>query len=87
MYLHIGQDYMVPTRSIVCIFDMDTATNARSTRGLIARLEQEGRVIPVFDDLPKAAVLCVSELGELLYLSQSSPAALQRRAEAGLSGF
>lgn len=87
MYLHIGQDYMVPVRSIVSIFDMDTATNARSTRELIARLEREGRVISVFDDLPKSAVLCVSELGELLYLTQSSAAALQRRAETGLSGF
>ncbi len=29
MYVHIGQDYMVPVRSIVCIFDMDTATRSK----------------------------------------------------------
>ena len=31
MYVHIGQDYMVPVRSIVCIFDMDTATASGRT--------------------------------------------------------
>lgn len=87
MYVHIGQDYMVPVRSIVSIFDMDTATNARSTRGLIARLEKEGRVVPVFEDLPKSAVLCESPLGELLYITQISSTALQRRIEAGVTGL
>ena len=87
MYVHIGQDYMVSTRSIVSIFDMDTATNARPTRGLIARLAKEGRVVQVFDDLPKSAVLCMSELGELLYITQISSTALQRRIESGVTGL
>ena len=84
MYVHIGQDYMVPARSIVSIFDMDTATWSKHTRALIARLEQEGRVIPVFEDLPKSAVLCDGALGELLYISQLSTNALLRRAAQGL---
>lgn len=87
MYVHIGQDYMVPVRSIISIFDMDTATNARSTRGLISRLEKEGRVVLVFDDLPKSAVLCTSELGEILYITQISSTALQRRIESGVTGL
>lgn len=87
MYVHIGQDYMVPVRSIISIFDMDTATYARSTRGLINRLEKEGRVVTVFDDLPKSAVLCTSELGEILYITQISSTALQRRIESGVTGL
>ncbi|MBQ8144266.1 MAG: DUF370 domain-containing protein [Butyricicoccus sp.] len=87
MYVHIGQDYMVPVRSIISIFDMDTATNARSTRGLINRLEKEGRVVTVFDDLPKSGVLCTSELGEILYITQISSTALQRRIESGVTGL
>ena len=85
--MHIGQDYMVPVRSIISIFDMDTATNARSTRGLINRLEKEGRVVTVFDDLPKSGVLCTSELGEILYITQISSTALQRRIESGVTGL
>ena len=87
MYVHIGQDYMVPVRSIFSIFDMDTATNARSTRGMINRLEKEGRVVIVFDDLPKSGVLCMSELGEILYITQISSTALQRRIESGVTGL
>lgn len=87
MYVHIGQDYMVPVRSIISIFDMDTATNARSTRGMINRLEKEGRVVIVFDDLPKSGVLCMSELGEILYITQISSTALQRRIESGVTGL
>ena len=87
MYVHIGQDYMVPVRSVISIFDMDTATYSRSTRRLINRLEKEGRVVTVFDDLPKSAVLCMSELGEILYITQISSTALQRRIESGVTGL
>lgn len=81
MYVHIGQDYMVPVHSIVSIFDMDTATWSKHTRKLLTRLEQEGRVVVICEDLPKSAVLCDSALGEILYISQISSAALQRRVE------
>lgn len=87
MYVHIGQDYMLPTDSIVTIFDMDTATWSKRTRALIARLEREGRVVPVFEDLPKSAVLCDGALGEMLYLTQLSSAALQRRIGLGAAGL
>ncbi len=83
MYVHIGQDYMVPVRSIVSIFDMDTATWSKYTRKLLTRLEQEGRVVVACEDLPKSAVLCNGALGEILYISQISSAALQRRVQQG----
>ncbi len=86
MYVHLGQDYIVPVRSIVGIFDMDTATLSRHTRGFIARLEREGRVVPLFDDLPKSAVLCETALGEQLYLSQISPVTLVQRVERVRAG-
>ena len=74
---------MVPVRSIVCIFDMDTATASGRTRLLLERLSQEGRVVDLCDDLPKSAVLCTSELGEILYISQISSRTLQKRVEEG----
>ena len=80
MYVHIGQDYMIPARSIVAVFDMDT-------RALIARLTHEGRVVSACEDLPKSAVLCDGALGEILYISQLSSAVLARRAQKGLAGL
>lgn len=74
---------MVPVQSIVSIFDMETATASTRTRRLLVRLGQEGRVVDLCDDLPKSAVLCMSGLGEILYISQISSRTLQKRVEDG----
>lgn len=87
MYVHIGQDYMVQLSSIVCIFDMDTATASERTRILLRRLENEGRIVDLCDDLPKSAVLCMGELGEILYISQISSRTLAKRAEDGIKAL
>lgn len=68
------------------IFDMDTATLSRHTRGFIARMEREGRVVSLFDDLPKSAVLCETALGERLYLSQISSVTFAQRVERVRAG-
>ena len=81
MYLHLGQDYIVPLQSVVAVFDMDTATVSKRTQKLLSRLQEEGRIIELYEDLPRAAVLCENALGETLYLTQLSPQALQRSAE------
>ena len=87
MYVHIGQDYMLPVRSIVSVFDLDTATCSKHTRALLARLTAEGRVVTACEDFPTSAVLCDGALGEILYLSQISSTALQRRIESGVTGL
>lgn len=79
MFVHLGQDYIVPVQSIIGIFDMDTSTISRHTRTFIARLEKEHKVIALFDDLPKAAVLCDTAFGERLYISQISSSTLFAR--------
>lgn len=81
MYLHLGQDYIVPLQSVVAVFDMDTATASKRTARLLSRLQDEGRIIELYEDLPRAGVLCDTALGETLYLTSLSPQALQRRAE------
>ena len=83
MYLHLGQDYIVPLQTVVAVFDMDTATASKRTRGLLSRMQEEGRIIELYEDLPRAAVLCENALGETLYLTKLSPQALQSRAEKG----
>ena len=83
MYLHLGQDYIVPLQSVVAVFDMDTATASKRTRLLLDACRTRDGCIELYDDLPRAAVLCENALGETLYLTQLSPQAIQRRAEKG----
>lgn len=81
MYLHLGQDFIVPLQTVISVFDMDTATASKRTQKLLSRLQEEGRIIELYDDLPRAAVLCGSALGETLYLTSLTAQTIQKRAE------
>ena len=82
MYLHLGQSVVVPFRDVIGIFDLDNTTSSHRTRAFLSRAEREGDLVDVSMDVPKSFVLCRSELGTMVYLSQLSPATLLRRAES-----
>ena len=82
MYLHLGQSVVVPFRDVIGIFDLDNTTSSHRTRAFLSRAEREGELVDVSMDVPKPFVLCRSELGTMVYLSQLSPATLLRRAES-----
>ena len=82
MYLHLGQSVVVPFRDVVGIFDLDNTTSSHRTRAFLSRAEREGELVDISMDVPKSFVLCRSELGTMVYLSQLSPATLLRRAES-----
>lgn len=83
MYLHIGQETVVPMREIVGIFDMENTTISKSTRTFLNEAERNGRVITVGDDLPKSFVVCKTEDNlQTVYISQISCATLLKRAES-----
>ncbi|WP_297199245.1 extracellular matrix regulator RemB [uncultured Flavonifractor sp.] len=82
MYLHIGQNVIIPFRDVVGLFDLDNTSASRLTRSFLERAEKEGRLVNVSDDLPRSFVLCSGQEGPpVVYLCQLSTAALLRRAE------
>lgn len=80
MYLHLGQDVVVHTDTIIGIYDMDTATWSKHTRACIAAMEKFGQVQSIFDDLPKSCILCEKGGVRTLYISQLSTATLLKRS-------
>ena len=82
MYLHLGQSVVLPFRDVIGIFDLDNTTSSHRTRAFLSRAEREGELVDISMDVPKSFVLCRSELGTMVYLSQLSPATLLRRAES-----
>ena len=82
MYLHLGQNVMIPHGAILGIFDLDNTTCSFRTRRFLERAEREGRVTAVGDDLPRSFVL-VREGGgpPAVYITQLTPATLQKRIE------
>ena len=88
MYLHLGQSVMIPTDSVIGIFDMDNTSWSFRTRQFLERAEEEGLIIEVGDDLPRSYVLC-QKLGQppQVYTTQLNSAALIRRMEQGSFDF
>ena len=82
MYLHLGQDYVVHTRDIIGIFDIDSSTVAKHTRAFLRHAEREGAVVTLSGELPKSFVI-TDFPDETVFISPISSRTLQRRCGRG----
>ncbi len=83
MYLHIGQNEILPEKRIIGIFDLDKCSYEKRTRDYLAAAEKEGVVLDASGQLPRSFLVCDHPYHrQIVYLSPLSPAALQRRAES-----
>ena len=83
MYLHLGQDVVVPEKEIIGIFDMDNTTQSHITRNFLNMAEKKKQVVNISDDIPKSFAVCVSGDSSKVYLSQLSSATLLKRSDSG----
>ncbi|MEG1988083.1 MAG: DUF370 domain-containing protein [Oscillibacter sp.] len=84
MYLHLGQNEILPERRVIGIFDMDTASYGKRTRDYLARAERDGVVLDISGDIPKSFIVCDHPYHpQIVYLSQLNSGTLQKRAESG----
>ena len=80
MYLHLGQNTVIPKTSVIGIFDMDNTTSSHITRKFLNNMEKMGRIINIAEDIPKTFVLC-EDMGKItIYLSQLSSQTLLKRS-------
>lgn len=81
MYIHLGEDTVVNSDSIIAMIDMENATVSKNTREFLKTAEKEKRVINVSESLPRSAILCSTKDGILVYISQISTSTLSKRAQ------
>lgn len=77
MFLHLGQSTAVPSDDIIGIFDIDNTTVSAWTRDFLKNSQDSGNIINVSDELPKSFVVMEDKR---VYISQISPAVLEKRA-------
>ena len=83
MYLHLGQNEIVPNHRIIGIFDLDKCSYEKRTREYLTRAEKEGVVLDVSGDLPKSFVVCDHPYHpQIVYLSQLNTSTLKNRTES-----
>ena len=82
MYLHVGNGKSLKKKHIIGIFDLDTATESKTTKAYIEKLSREGKISYEDDDLPRSFVVSVDDTGEeRVQLSRISTLGLKLRAE------
>lgn len=79
MYIQIGGDMAVRRHTIIGIFDLDNASYSKHTRKFLQGAEENGSVISVSDELPKAFILTQEYGIDHVYLTQFSAATLEKR--------
>lgn len=77
MYLHIGNNKNLRSRSVIGIFDSDTATVSATTKDFLKRKQRADKLLSSSSELPKSFLL--TENGEV-WLSQLSTSALLGRS-------
>ena len=83
MYLHLGQNEIVPERRIIGIFNLDKCSTSKRTREYLADAEKEGVVLDISGDLPRSFVVCDHPYHpQIVYLSQLNTSTLKHRAES-----
>ena len=83
MYLHLGQNEIVPDHRIIGIFDLDKCSYEKRTREYLTRAEKDGVVLDVSGDLPKSYGVCDHPYQpQSVYLSQMNTSTLKNRAES-----
>ena len=82
MYLHIGNNQMLPERHIIGIFDLEITSQSKITAAFLNNAEEESVVIDACEDIPKSFLVCDHPYHrQIVYLSQLNSRTLLGRAE------
>ncbi len=79
MYLHLGQDTVIESESIIAMFDIDACTVSKKTRDFLTIAEKSGQVVNVSYELPKSFVVCRKKGKTVVYISQLATKTLSKR--------
>ncbi len=90
MFLHIGNDVVIPLKDVIAILDIETTTISKDTREFLKIAEEEGFVETVSEDMPKTFIITETvDKKSKIYLTPISSVTLQKRANflQNLSSF
>ena len=82
MYLEIGNDLLIQSRSVVGIFDLDNTSWSKRTRAFLKAAQEDGELIDAAEELPKSFVLTQEFGAQHIYLTKYNAAVLMKRLES-----
>ena len=81
MYLELGGDLLVQSRSVIGIFDLDNTSWSKRTRQFLEAAQDNGELIDAAEELPKSFVLTQEFGAQHIYLTKYNAAVLMKRLE------
>ncbi len=87
MFLHIGDNYMIPIKDIIGIFDLEATTTTKETREFLNVSEEEGFITTISKEMPKSFIVTEEDSRSRIYLSPISASTLRKRMEIWGTGI
>jgi len=81
MFLHLGENIVVPIKDIIGIFNIETSTYNSDTTQFLRMAEEDGFVQKITKDKPKSFIIAEVNKKSKIYLSPISSSTLAKRSE------
>lgn len=81
MFLHLGENVVVPLKDIIGIFDIESTMYSTDTIQFLRMAEEDGFVERITKENPKSFVIAEVDKKSKVYLSPISSATLTKRTE------
>lgn len=81
MFLHLGENVVVPIKDVIGIFDIETTTYSSDTSQFLRMAEEDGFVERITNEKPKSFVIAEVNKKSKVYLSPISSSTLSKRSE------
>lgn len=79
MFLHLGENVVVPVKDVIGIFDIETATYSTDTIQFLRLAEEDGFVERITSEKPKSFIIAEVDKKSKIFLSPISSATLGKR--------
>lgn len=81
VFLHLGENVVVPVKDVIGIFDIQTAMYSSDTIQFLRMAEEDGFVERITDEKPKSFVIAEIDKMSKMYLSPISSSTLTKRTD------
>lgn len=81
MFLHLGENVVVPVKDVIGIFDMETSLYNSDTVQFLRMAEEDGFVERITDEKPKSFIIAEVDKKSKIYLSPISSSTLSKRSK------
>lgn len=79
MFLHLGENVVVPIKDVIGIFDLETTMYSSDTSSFLRMAEEDGFVERISKEKPKSFVIAEIDKMSKVYLSPISSTTLTKR--------